>query len=107
MVTHFSSCPGSMIIAHTLAGVTAISVDAVTTLKRCSRSDLGESQPVQKQRPWGGRQLASSRRQRLGRLPVRQRPFHGRVEGMQCHAQQLGRVVIGGQQIRAQAAHQR
>ncbi len=43
MVTHFSSRPGSMIVAHTHEGVTAISVDAVTTLTSYSRSRLAES----------------------------------------------------------------
>src|ERR671929_109858 len=76
-----------MITSHTSCGVAAISMLVTTSLIGLPRTLPGG--------------------QLLDRLPVAQRALDGRLEAVQAHAEQRGRAHVAGEEVGAQAAHER
>src|SRR4051794_7098912 len=93
MVTQSSRRSGSIAMAQTSAGGAAMSMLASTSLmcERQASTDRGRSSP----------------RDVPERLEVAQRPLDCGVERVQADAEQLARAVVAGQQVAAEAAHER
>src|SRR3954466_12398138 len=94
MVTQSSRRSGSIAMAQTSAGGAAMSMLASTSLM-CERQASGSERDP------------SSRRGVLECLEVAQCPLDGRVERVQPDAEQLARAVVAGQEVAAEAAHER
>src|SRR4249920_3309626 len=85
IVTQSPRRSGSMTTSHTWSGGASISIEAET---RLTPETL-------------------SRGERLAFLPFAQRPFHRGVEGVQAHAEQIRGDVVAGEEVVAQALHER
>src|SRR3954452_19471960 len=93
MVTQSSRRSGSIAMAQTSAGGAAMSMLASTSLMCAQQASTDRDR--------------SSRRDVLERLEVAQCPLDGRVERVQPDAEELARAVVAGQEVAAEAAHER